>query len=314
MSGARVMKEVDLYRHSHLIDPTPHFWGWEVPVYLFLGGLAAGIMILSAVLVLRGHRLSRWARYSPFVAPVAISLGMGALFLDLEHKLYVWRFFLALMPRSPMSWGSWILLAIYPATFMLGLALLTSEESALATRVGLGRPVRWLRGLAAGRLRFIAWANIVLGASLGAYTGVLIGTLAARGAWGSVFLAPLFLASGISAGAALMMLFPLEREEHHLLRRWDLVAIGAEVILIMLYLLDLVVAGGEHGRRAAGLFLGGEFTAVFWTLVFFAGLAAPFVLELVETKRELRPTVMAPALILVGGLALRFVITFAGQA
>ena len=32
-----------------------------------------------------------------------LSLGMGALFLDLAHKLYVWRVYAAFEPASPMS-------------------------------------------------------------------------------------------------------------------------------------------------------------------------------------------------------------------
>ena len=47
------MTEIDVARHSHLIDPQLHIWGWEIPLYLFLGGMAAGLMILTSVLALR---------------------------------------------------------------------------------------------------------------------------------------------------------------------------------------------------------------------------------------------------------------------
>jgi len=313
------MKEVELYRHSHLIDPVPHFWGWEVPVYLFLGGLAAGVMILAATLLIKGkgEPLSRWARYLPFAAPIAISLGMLALFLDLEHKQYVWRFYLAFKPLSPMSWGAWILLGIYPATILLGLAAMTKAE---ITAIGQWGPVPakgvWLErlaGWAKENWSVVAWANVMLGIALGAYTGILIGTLAARAAWSSVMLVPLFLVSGLSTGAALMMLFPLADKEHHALRRWDLIAIGVEVALLALFFLGLAVTGGTEGAAAAALFFGGPFTAPFWALVVIAGLAAPFVLELIEIRRNVRPTLVAPALVLVGGLSLRFVVVMAGQ-
>ena len=42
------MTELDIARHSRLIDPQLHIWGWEIPVYLFLGGMAAGLMIVTA--------------------------------------------------------------------------------------------------------------------------------------------------------------------------------------------------------------------------------------------------------------------------
>ena len=95
--------------HNHHIDPSLHIWGWEIPVYLFLGGLAAGLLVLPALLEMSkgDRRLSGSVQFMPFAALALISLGMVALFLDLEYKVHVWRFYLALMPASPMSWGSW---------------------------------------------------------------------------------------------------------------------------------------------------------------------------------------------------------------
>ena len=40
---------------------------------------------------------------------------MFALFLDLAHKLYVWRLYTTFQFTSPMSWGAWILILVYPA-------------------------------------------------------------------------------------------------------------------------------------------------------------------------------------------------------
>ncbi len=249
-------------------------WGWEIAVYLFLGGLAAGVMILAGIL--RGQ--SRAARWLIFIAPLALSLGMLALFIDLENKLHVFRFYTAFRITSPMSWGAWILLLIYPATILYGL-----------------RPTERLRRI-----------NVALGVALGAYTGILLGTLTARAAWSSLFLAPLFLVSGISAGAATAMLLPLSEEERESIRRWDLMAIGAEAIVLGLFFLDL--KGG-----AASLFFGGPYTAAFWSLVVIAGLVLPVILELVESRRRIH-VVLAPALVLVGGLALRWIFVLAGQS
>jgi formate-dependent nitrite reductase membrane component NrfD len=245
---------------------------------------------------------------------------MGALFLDLAHKQYVFRFYLTFRPLSPMSWGAWILLAIYPATVLLGLLGLSKAELEAVLR---WPPVRTFRlggliglssDLAKRYEQGLLWANLVLGVGLGAYTGLLIGTLASRPAWNSIMLAPLFLVSGISTGAALMMLFPMTEEEKHALRTYDVAAILGELVLLGLFLLSLAASGGETGREAAWLFLGGPFTTAFWTLVIFGGLLTPLVLEMLEAKRHLRATLMAPVLILVGGLSLRWVLLLAGQA
>jgi len=317
------MQELEVNRNSHLIDPHLHVWGWEVPVYLFLGGITAGIMIFSAVMLLRQRgedTRSRWLRWIPFAGPVLLSLGMLTLLLDLEYKLHVWRFYGAFMIASPMSWGSWILLLIYPATIGIGLAGLKENEIETLGRwkllrsLGVVGIVRWFSRQAAKRLTMITWANLLLGVALGVYTGILLGTLGARPAWNSAILGPLFLVSGLSTGAALIMLFPLKQEEHHLIQRWDIAAIVTEMALLFLFLATLVTGGGTPGREAAGMFLGGAFTAPFWSLVVIAGLAVPLLVELIEIMRHRKPTWVAPALILTGGLALRWIIVLAGQA
>ena len=289
------MTEIELFRHSAL-DPTLHVWGWEIAVYLFLGGLAAGAMVLA------GAAKSRAARLLVFVAPLALSLGMLALFLDLENKLHVFRFYTAWRITSPMSWGAWILLLIYPATMLYGLAQF-EIAGRFANVIAFARKYE-------PRLRGI---NIALGVALGAYTGILLATLTARAAWGSLFLAPLFLASGVSAAAALAMLLSLSDADRASFRRWDLVAIGAEAVLLGVFFLDLIAAGGARGRAAASLFFGGAYTSVFWSLVVIAGLGVPLVIELVESRHRIH-VALAPALVLIGGLSLRWIFVLAGQS
>jgi formate-dependent nitrite reductase membrane component NrfD len=314
------MNEIDVIRFNHQIDPSLTIWGWEIPVYLFLGGLAAGVMILAGLLRLRlgGATLSRASRWLIWVAPVALSIGMLALFLDLANRQHVWRFYTVLRPTSPMSWGAWILIAIYPATVLFGLTALSDDEAAQLRTWRFTRPfarlLAWARNLGQTNERVLTLVVIGLGISLGTYTGLLLGTLAARPAWNSVILGPLFLISGLSTGAALMMLFPVAGAEHHALRRWDLAAIGGELLLLALFLLSLAASAGAEGSAAVALFFGGRYTAAFWTLVVLAGLLSPLILETVEARRGLSPTRVAPALILVGGLSLRWILVLAGQA
>ncbi len=307
------MHELDIARHSRFVDPQLHVWGWEIPVYLFLGGVAAGAMILTALLAARPER-SRVARWLPFAAPILVSIGMGALFLDLANKLHVLRFYLALRWTSPMSWGAWILVVVYPVTILQGLAALADDQAGwLAARAGpLAGAVRAGRAFALGRERCVRRWAVGAGIGLGVYTGILLSTLGARALWGSALLGPLFLVSGLSTGAALLMLFRVSPEERSVLARWDLLAIGIEVALLVLFLVGLA-SGDAASRDAAAVLLGGRFTAQFWSLVVIAGLAVPAALELLETRLHLRPTWVAPALVLVGGLSLRWILVAAGQ-
>ena len=301
------MKEIEVVRNSHLVDPQLHVWGWEIPFYLFLGGLAAGVMIFSALLTREDDFAtpSSSMRLMPFAVPVLLSVGMFILLLDLEYKAHVYRFYMAFRPASPMSWGAWILLAVYPASLGLGVANLRLN--------GVGR-LPSLAEFLNRRRRALAAANIALGVALGVYTGILLSTLGvARPMWNSALLGPLFLVSGISTGAALMMLFPLSHKEHSNLRRWDLAIIGLEALLLFLFVLGLITGGGMAGRQAIFLIMGGPYTAPFWALVVLAGLVVPFLLETIEGIGKRHPTRLAPVLLLVGGLSLRWIIVLAGQ-
>ncbi|HEX9161498.1 MAG TPA: NrfD/PsrC family molybdoenzyme membrane anchor subunit [Thermoanaerobaculia bacterium] len=259
-----------------------HVWGWEIPVYLFLGGMAAGLMIISAI---APKRDSRAMRLLPFAAPLVLSLGMLALFLDLGNKLHVFRFYTAFRITSPMSWGSWILLAIYPVSILYGFT-----------------PTRGLQR-----------ANLVLGIALGAYTGILLSALGARALWASPLLAPLFLVSGFSSAAAVALVLPLHEDERAFVRRWDVMAIAGELAILTFLFVGLLADGGSRGRAAVALFFGGPFTATFWALVVILGLAAPLLLEMLEQRRHLRAVALAPSFLLIGGLALRWIFVAAGQ-
>ena len=274
-------------------------------------------MILGALLGMRKGARSAAARWLAFAPGALLSVGMLALFLDLAHKLYVWRFYLAFRWTSPMSWGAWILVVAYPVSILLALGDLEEGEAARVEaflgRFGLASLARITRALASPRLPALRLASIGVGVGLGVYTGILLSTLGARALWSSALLGPLFLVSGVSTGAALMMLFPVSDEERHALGRWDLAAIGIELLLIALWLVGLATSGAA-ARDAAALVLGGRFTAQFWTIVVAAGLFVPALLEALEARLALRFTLAAPALVLVGGFAMRWVLVAAGQA
>ncbi len=42
-------------RMNHLVDPHLNIWHWQIPLYLFLGGMAAGILAIAALYFIRGR-------------------------------------------------------------------------------------------------------------------------------------------------------------------------------------------------------------------------------------------------------------------
>ena len=302
--------------HSPATDPHLHVWGWEIPVYLFLGGFTAGIMVLSGWALWKGRRNPRphttfaLASSGLFLLGLAtISLGMLALFLDLGHKLYVWRLYLTMEPWSPMSWGAWILLLVYP---VLAAGVLLDPPKVLLQYVPALRPVvAWMSESPVAR-RATGFVSIVTGVALGIYTGILLSALGARPLWSSGLLGPLFLASGLSSSAAFAHWASPEPEERRQMAWLDNLFLVIELALIGMLLIGLASSSEAHAE-AAHLVLGGPFTAVFWVGVVGLGIVLPLVIQSLAVTHRIIHTPIAPILVMLGGLALRFVIVYAGQ-
>jgi protein NrfD len=302
--------------HSLATDPHLHVWGWEIPVYLFLGGFTAGIMVLSGWALwkgrknLRPHTTFALASSGLFIlALAAVSLGMVALFLDLGHKPYVWRLYLTVEPWSPMSWGAWILLLVYP---VLAAGVLLDPPRLLLDRVPALRPlVDWMSEDLLVR-RVVGFVSILVGVALGIYTGILLSALGARPLWSSGLLGPLFLASGLSSSAAFAHWASPEPEERRQMAWLDNLFLVIELGLIGMLLIGLASSTEAHAE-AARLLLGGPYTAVFWVGVVFVGILLPLVIQSLAVTHRIIHTPIAPVLVILGGLALRFVIVYAGQ-
>ena len=302
-------------RDNALIDPSLHIWTWEVAMYLFLGGLTAGIMFFAAVMTVRNKD-----QVAPFaatrlalLAPIVLSLGMTSLFLDLEHKLYVYRFYTSFQITSPMSWGAWILVVVYPFSIMQILSTVRSGYpllGSLVDKLALGKSiVDWCE-----RYRTeIAYAVIPFAVALGIYTGILLSAFGARPFWNNGVLGLLFLVSGLSTAAALVVLIARQKSEKELFTRLDLVLIFAEIALVALVLISLASGSGQHIEALQSI-MGGSYTFSFWVLFVTIGLLIPLLLEVLEISGISKSLAMlAPVLVLFGGYALRQVVMDAGQ-
>jgi formate-dependent nitrite reductase membrane component NrfD len=161
--------------------------------------------------------------------------------------------------------------------------------------------------------KLIALGNVLFGALLGLYTGILLSSFTARPFWNSGVLAPLFLVSGISAGAASMILFhdgssAQEKEELGVIK---LGLIVSELVALLLFFSSMLTSAGNQ-KEAIFLLLGGPYTAPFWVFVVGIGLVAPLLLQSLEIARRLESRFVMPLMVLAGGLALRFLVIDAG--
>jgi protein NrfD len=305
------MQELTTTRHNPFIDPFTSVWGWEIPGYLFLGGLVAGLMIITGYFILKGKHKNpdSIVHYVPFLSILFLSIGMFALFLDLGHKLFVWRLYTTFQITSPMSWGSWILLLVYPAliaNILIDSPYILKNNFTLITNLS-----RWINSKES-YLKNIGLLNIIFGILLGIYTGVLLSTMGARPLWNSSVLWLLFLVSGLSTAAAFGHMVAKDVNEREFLAKADNTFLISEFMVIVLMLIGLMSSSQAH-IQGAQLLLGGPFTAPFWVFVVGMGIIIPLFIQLLAVNHKIKHTPVAPLLVIAGGLVLRFVIVYAGQ-
>ncbi len=299
-------------RMNAWVDPHLNIWHWQIPLYLFLGGLAAGILFFASLYYImnKEDKYPTAVRKAPMIVPLILVIGLAALLLDLKHKPFFWRLYTTIRFESPMSWGAWTLLAVTPLSFIW---------AALSIRDIFPKwdwKFKWIKDFeafcSAHKLQ-IAWVMLILAVILGIYTGILLSAFNARPLWNTSILGPLFLVSGLSTGAAVIILMSGSHEEKVVFARIDIILIGIELFLIVHMFMGFF-ASHQVQIDAAKMFLGGPFTASFWIFVVALGLLIPALLEVLELRKYKIPVIIPATLVLFGGIMMRFIIAYAGQA
>ncbi len=321
-------------RMNPLIDPYLNVWHWQIPLYLFLGGLAAGLLFFASYFIIsdKEQKYQTTVKYGPIVAFFAIVIGLLALLLDLKHPAYFWQLYTTVRFDSPMSWGAWVL---FITTFVSAVWILSYLKEAFPKyniKFAFIRKVfnivikeegnqswdwkySWLQKFekyTQDKRKAWAWVMAVLAVILGVYTGILLSAFNARPLWNTAILGPLFLTSGLSTGAAMLMIMAKNHIEKLAYSRIDLLLIIIELFFIT-HLFMGFLASSEAKVEAAHYFLGGEFTVTFWINVIILGLIVPGILEALELLKFKIPVIVPGLLILWGGLMFRFIMVDAGQ-
>jgi formate-dependent nitrite reductase membrane component NrfD len=293
------------------IDPFLNIWHWQIPIYLYLGGLAAGILFFAGIFTILGKEkdMSATVKWAPFLVPGALIIGLFMLFLDLKHQLFFWRLYTTVRLESPMSWGAWVLMFITPLSFIYAATYLKEVVPSWKWKFAILEKVEVL---AIKNRKGLSWILIVLAVILGIYTGILLSAFNARPLWNNSILGPLFLVSGLSTGTAVIMWITKSHYERKIMSRIDLVLIIVELFFITHMIMGML-AGSSVQIAAADLFLGGQFTVSFWVFVIILGLVFPAVLEILELAGYKIPVAVPALLVLFGGLVFRFIMVEAGQ-
>jgi len=316
-----------------LLAETQHFagppeWTWYILFYFVLAGLSGGSYLIATLLRLRGDPADEpAARLGYYIALPPMLISPLLLALDLGKPWRFWHMLWNTTPGepganfkywSPMSVGAWALV-IFGAIATVSFVEVLVRDGKLRLRFA-ERAVRLLDGVP-GKIFNVVGS--LFGLFVAGYTGVLL-SVSNQPVWSDTWaLGGLFLASGLTGAAALMILLTRFRPE----ARASLGGLDAaerlyavlELLLIVVFAITLIPAGTVDEAfgfpwtllwlvALAGLVppLGGLFSP---RLAFAGGAGTA---GTVAVPRS-RPAVAASSVVLVGMLALRAAIIFAIQ-
>jgi formate-dependent nitrite reductase membrane component NrfD len=272
-------------------------WKWEIVLYFWLGGIAAGAYVIAAIADLLGSEDDRaTARTGRLIAFPLVLVCPLLLIKDLGRPERFYNMLRIFKLKSPMSVGSW---ALFAFGGFAGLSALL-EMPALDHGRGARAAGRWL-GL----------AGMPAGLFIGGYTGVLISATAIPLWWRNRLLwGPVFLASAFSTGvAAIETILSLTRTGGP----------GAMRRLGSAHLFGLLVEAGLLGAsisrlgRAGDPLVRGRWRSLFLPGVAGVGLAAPILMSLSRREAGRGMSTVRAVCVLIGGLILRTCVVYAGR-
>ena len=310
-------------------------WTALIWIYLWLAGMAGGAFLAAkAAGRFSGSKDDSLLRLATYLAlPLAV-IGVLLLIFELGNPVRFWHLFTQFDFGSPMSMGTWILMAwALIAVVMIVTWWLegkVSQEAAASL---------------AGLRKLLSRINVLFSAALITYTGVLL-AVSSQSLWaGTILLPALFVVSAVSTGVAILILAALAlnsiadssmaelklalnqifgsaewktpKEMIVRLAEADAVIIVLEIMAMVGYVIWLATSAG--GSDALGVLTTGSMAAPFWVGVVLLALLIPFGLDLTirgkasEAKGVMMTIVTSSLCVIVGGLILRWVITSGGQ-
>jgi formate-dependent nitrite reductase membrane component NrfD len=291
--------------NEHFVAPP--MWEWWILGYFFLAGIAGGAYALGTMLRLFGDRRDEPAgRLAFLISFPALLLCPILLTVDLGQPLRFWHMLFdsntgspIFKYWSPMSLGAWALTIFGIFSFVSFVeALLVDGRRPVGERLG-----RIMAGPFGAVFMIV---GSIFGLFVAGYTGVLL-SVSNQPVWSDTWtLGGLFLASGLSAAAALVGLWAWNRRDARIsadkVSEADTYFIIIELVLLALFFVTL----GGLITRVLGPWL------LLW-LVVLVGALVPLALHWRPARARQVSPLVSSVLVLVGVLALRAVVIFSAQ-
>lgn len=295
-------------------------WGGMIAIYLFLAGIAAGAFLAAALTDLFGkNRPAKLIRAGAYIPPIAIMVGLLLLVFDLDRPLSFWKLLFNINFGSVMSLGTFIIsfftavslvyaymVWTWPVAQVRGIqitmATVAGEEAAAAAQAKE-------TGLQALR-KPVAVVGSLLALGTATYTGFLLSAVSTNTFWsvpflgisGVPFLPFLFLVSAISTGLAATLIAAIDCSDLTFYKKVDIVLLAIEILLLIILYTSVSTA-----------YFQGGLATLFWFGVVVIGLLMPLILAIYGVSHHKNLVLPVCGMVVIGGLALRYFVVYAGQ-
>ncbi len=268
--------------------------GALVVIYFFLSGLGAGAFLTAAGFRLfGGEKYAKVEKTAAIAAPLLLMPGLLCLVIDLGQPLRFLNLFLYFNLASIASWGVWVINIFFAISVLYAFLHIIGK---------------------AQKVRPLACVGFIFAIVVGFYSGMLLYQMHGYVLWHSALVPILFLASAIASGLAIVLLFSGSADENQIrvLSNTLAVAVGVDLVLALTEVLTALFSSGEKAITAKIIFSGNYGFLFIWVYIV-AGLALPLVV-LMRQRTSRNVQVVTAVLVLIGTLAMRYVIVMGGQA
>lgn len=232
----------------------PHPWGWRVWTYLWSKSVAAGALLVAAlILLLTSDRSALITTVAPFVTELFLLITAVFLVWDLKRP---GRFVYLLDPRK-INRRSWMAIG---GIFLAVGAVIGGLWFLAGAADGLGL------GDFAGVIDFLAWPAVPAAAMVAGYTAFLFGQAEGRDLWQSPALFWHLIAQAVMVGAGALLVLSVVFSPDSTTITWLAWALVIGVVAQLL--ITAVEFGGTHATRnaevAAHAITHGRYARTFW--------------------------------------------------
>lgn len=280
-------------------------WGFPIVMAVYLIGLSAGSLVLSALSSVFGKDdFKSLARIAALLAALLLIGALMSIILDWGRPDRVMIPLFHFNPRSMFSLNG-ILYSVYIGICFVYLWAMFAEKEKLIKLLGFAA---------------VFWAVLVHSG-----TGAIFGFVGARELYSSPLLPPSFIAAALSSGTALMILVLLatfrwtkrELDERLIKNLGSYLAIFIIIVTYFIFIENVTRSYNPANYEMQHFLLldGNKYTWIFWLGMVGFGNLFPLLILLINSrlKNSISWIVFASILVVIGVLCERYIIVLPGQ-